>query len=62
MQISVTKEEATVLKQVLHAVYKTFRRTPGMNIGSSQVHNLYPSDIQKLIAVHDRLSEEVDGW
>lgn len=62
VQICVTEEEATVLKQVLHAVYKTYKRIPGMNIGSSQVHNLYLSDIQKLIVIHDKLSGEVDDW
>ncbi len=53
--LSLTDEEATLLKGTLHAVYKTWRRHPGLNIGKSEVHNLYSQDIDSIINIHNRL-------
>ena len=59
MTIEFTPEEAQALKSTLHAVTHTWRRYPGMNIGSSQVHNLYWSDIETLMAIHDKFPVEL---
>ena len=55
MPLQLTEQEAQTLKSVLHAVYKTWRRDPGMNIGSSHVYNLYSSDLDTIINIHDKL-------
>lgn len=59
MTINLTPEEAQTLKSTLHAVTHTWRRYPGMNTGSSQVHNLYWSDIETLMAIHDKFPVEL---
>lgn len=59
MTINLTPEEAQALKSTLHAVTNTWRRYPGMNTGSSQVHNLYWSDIETLIAIYDKFPVEL---
>lgn len=59
MTINLTPEEAQTLKRTLHAVTHTWRRYPGMNTGSSQVHNLYWSDIETLMAIHDKFPVEL---
>lgn len=59
MTIELTTQEAKAVKSVLHAVTHTFRRYPGMNTGSSQVHNLYWSDIETLMAIHDKFPIEL---
>lgn len=59
MTINLTPEEEQALKSTLHAVTHTWRRYPGMNIGSSQVHNLYWSDIETLMAIHDKFPVEL---
>lgn len=59
MSIELTTQEAQTLKSVLSAVSKTFLRYPGMNTGSSQVHNLYWSDIETLLGIHDKLPVEL---
>ena len=59
MTINLTPDEATAMKSCLHAVTHTWRRYPGMNIGSSQVHNLYWSDIETLMAIHDKFPVEL---
>lgn len=53
--LSLSDSERTSLKGVLHATYKTFRRYSGMNIGRSEIHNLYREDIDNIINIHDRL-------
>lgn len=57
--LELTELQAELLKNVLHAVYKTWRRSPGMNIGSSQVHNLYSQDLDTIIKIHDMLQESL---
>ena len=59
MTIELTTQEAQTLKNVLSAVSKTFRHYQGMNTGSSQVHNLYWSDIETLMAIHDKFPVEL---
>lgn len=59
VKINLTEDEATLLKQVLQAVTKTFRKQSGLNIGSSQVYNLYWSDIENLLIIHDKLPVEL---
>lgn len=54
-KLELSADEAQTLKSVLHAVYKTWRRDPGMNIGSSHVFNLYSQDLDAIINIHDRL-------
>ena len=54
--IHMTSEQAVLLKDTLSAVINTFRRYPGMNIGSSEVHNLYGEDITELLSVHDSIN------
>ena len=53
--LAMNGEEAQLLKGTLHAVYKTWRRHRGLNIGKSEVHNLYSQDIDNIINIHDRL-------
>ena len=53
--LTLSDTERTTLKGTLHAVYKTWRRYPGMNNGKSEVHNLYSQDIDTIINIHDRL-------
>lgn len=59
MTINLTPEEAKALKSTLHAVTHTWRRYTGMNIGSSQVHNLHWCDIEILMAIHDKFPVEL---
>jgi hypothetical protein len=59
MTIKLTPYEATAMKQCLHAVTHSWRQHPGMNTGSSQVHNLYWSDIETLMAIHDKFPVEL---
>lgn len=59
MNIELTTHEAQTLKSVLSAVSKTWRRYPGMNTGSSQVHNLYWSDIETVLRIHDKFPVEL---
>ena len=59
MTINLTPEEAQALKSTLHAVTHTWRRYPGMNTGSSQVHNLYWSDIETLMEIYDKFPVEL---
>ena len=59
MGIELTPEEAQALKSTLHAVTHTWHRYPGMNTGSSQVHNLYLSDIEMLMAIYDKFPVEL---
>ena len=54
--IHMTSEQAVLLKNTLSALINTFRRYPGMNIGSSQVHNLYGEDITELRGIHDSIN------
>lgn len=53
--MTLSDEETTTLKGVLHAVYKTWRRYPGMNTGRSEVHDLYSQDLDTIIKIHDKL-------
>ena len=53
--LAMNSEEAQLLKGTLHAVYKTWRRYPGMNNGKSEVYDLYPQDLDTIIKIHDRL-------
>lgn len=53
--LAMNGEEAQLLKGTLHAVYKTWRHYPGMNIGKSEVYDLYPQDLDTIINIHDRL-------
>lgn len=59
MAINLTPKEAKAMKSCLHAVTHTWRRYPGMNTGSSQVHNLYWSDIETLLAIYDKFPVEL---
>ncbi len=59
MDIELTTQEAQTLKSVLHAVSNTWRRYPGMNTGSSQVHNLYWSDVETVLRIHDKFPVEL---
>lgn len=59
MTIELTPEEAEAMKSCLHAVTHTWRRYPGMNTGSSQVHNLYWSDIEMLMTIYDKFPVEL---
>ena len=54
-ELSLSDSEKTSLTGTLHAVYKTWRRYPGMNTGKSEIHNLYREDITNIINIHDRL-------
>lgn len=53
--LAMNGEEAQLLKGTLHAVYKTWRRYPGMNNGKSEVYDLYPQDLDTIIKIHDKL-------
>lgn len=57
MTLQLNEQEQQLLKNVLHALYKTFRREPGMNIGSCQCSNVYPDDLKTLIDLHERLAD-----
>jgi len=60
MTLILTGEQALALKSILHAVGKTWRRYPGMNIGSSQVHNLYGSDIDLCFKLSDDIGTKLE--
>ena len=53
--LAMNSQEAQLLKATLHAVYKTWRRYPGMNTGKSEVNDLYSQDLDTIINIHDRL-------
>lgn len=59
MTIKLTPEEAKAMKSCLHAMTHSWRRYPGMNTGSSQVHNLYLSDIETLMTIYDKFPVEL---
>ena len=60
MTLTLTGEQALTLKSILHAVGKTWRRYPGMNTGSSQVHNLYASDLDLCFKLSDEIGTKLE--
>ncbi len=53
--LTLTKEEATRLKSILYAISTNFKRYRGMNIGSSEVHNLFRSDAKFCADIADKI-------
>lgn len=53
--LHMSDEEAQLLKQVLHAAYKTWRPYPGLPYGHSEIHSMYPEHIDLIIKMHDAL-------
>lgn len=43
--VAFTPEELKVISSTLHALGQTWEHDPGMNIGSSKVYDVYPSDL-----------------
>lgn len=60
MTLRLTVEQAILLKEILNAVCKNFRRYPGMNIGSSQVHNLYNIEIDMCFKLSDEIEKKME--
>jgi len=60
LSITLTAEQALDVKSILHAVGKTFRHYTGMNTGKSEVHNLYPSDLELCFNIADAIGSKLE--
>lgn len=55
MDLHLNDNEQQLMKSVLHALYKTFKREPGLNTGRCTVANINREDLTMLISIHDRI-------
>lgn len=55
MDLHLKEQEQQLLKNVLHALYKTFRMEPGMNYGTCHVTNISREDLKMIIGIHDNI-------
>ncbi len=55
MDLLLNKQEQQLLKNVLHALYKSFRLDPGMNIGTCRVVDVSSENLKTMIDIHDRI-------
>lgn len=55
MDLHLNEQEQQLLKNVLHALYHTFRKEPGMNYGTCKCTNIYFDDLKMMIGIHDRI-------
>lgn len=61
MILQLTDEQAQVVRTYLGAIQFNFHRDPGVNIGTSKVCNVWPSELETLGNVVEQM-ETADDW
>lgn len=55
MELTLNKQEQQVLKNVLHALYHSFRHPSGSGVGNCRVYDVSLSALATIIEIHDRI-------